>query len=227
MGFDGFQKQTQTFLRGLTRNNKKAWFEAHRDDYERYYMEPARQFVVAMGESLVKLDPEITADPRVNKTIFRINRDVRFSRDKTPYKNHLDLWFYPNEERSGGRSGFFFRMFADSLILGAGVHTFDKKTQLPTFRERVADDKSGKALARALASVTRAGCRTGEPGYKKVPRGYDADHPRADLLRLDNVHAMVETKLPEEVHSKRFVAWCQRHFKKALPVHRWLREHME
>ncbi|MEM6991152.1 MAG: DUF2461 family protein, partial [Myxococcota bacterium] len=90
--FDGFPKQTLTFLKGLGANNDKAWFTAHRADYDNYFMEPAKHFVVALGERLAKSSPGIHAEPKVNGSIFRINRDVRFSKDKRPYKDHLDLW---------------------------------------------------------------------------------------------------------------------------------------
>ena len=65
MSFSGFPKETFTFLRGLTRNNNKAWFDNHRDDYENFYMTPAKEFVVAIGERLQRFEPTITADPRI------------------------------------------------------------------------------------------------------------------------------------------------------------------
>lgn len=82
--FAGFGKETLRFLRELGRNNERAWFEAHRDDYEAHYLAPAISLVEALGERLVKIAPAVCVEPRVNGSIFRINRDVRFSKDKTP-----------------------------------------------------------------------------------------------------------------------------------------------
>src|SRR5438876_5955775 len=83
------------FLRDLRANNNKAWFDAHRKVYEEYLLEPAKQFVLDAGERLRKIAPGIHAEPRVQGgSILRINRDTRFSKDKSPYKNHLDFFFW-------------------------------------------------------------------------------------------------------------------------------------
>jgi uncharacterized protein (TIGR02453 family) len=219
LAFEGFPKSTLTFLRGLTRSNTKGWFEAHRADYDESYIEPAKEFVVALGERLQRFEPAITADPRVNKTIFRINRDTRFSKDKTRYRNHLDLWFYDGEKRQMGCSGFFFRLLSTRVIVGAGIHQFDKG-RLTRFRKAVDDEQSGKVLLRLLKQVTSKGYAVGGLHYKKVPHGYDPGHARADLLRHNSLHAALETKLPDEIHSKTFVKWCADHCKKMQPIHR-------
>ena len=78
-----FSKETVRFLAGLRRNNKKEWFEAHRDDYDHHFIEPAKAFVAALAPRLARIDPAIHAEPRVNGSILRINRDVRFSKDKS------------------------------------------------------------------------------------------------------------------------------------------------
>ena len=80
MTFNGFASETLQFFTDLSANNNKPWFEAQRSDYENYVMEPARAIVIALGERLRDLAPKVMADPRVNKSIFRIYRDVRFSK---------------------------------------------------------------------------------------------------------------------------------------------------
>src|SRR5690242_9527174 len=105
MTFQGFPKGTVQFLSALRKNNDKAWFDAHRADYEDCYVEPAKAFVAAIAPRLEKLDPRIQAEPKVNGSILRINRDVRFAKDKSPYKDHLDLWFWSGEEKGWETSG--------------------------------------------------------------------------------------------------------------------------
>lgn len=90
----GFPAETLAFLRGLAENNTKAWFEAHRADYQAHYVEPALAFVAALGPRLQQIAPGAQFEPRINGSLFRINRDVRFSADKSPYKHHIDLWFW-------------------------------------------------------------------------------------------------------------------------------------
>ncbi len=220
--FEGFPPQTLAFLRGLGKHNDKAWFDAHRADYEAYYIEPAKAFVAALGDKLAALAPAITAEPKVNGSIFRINRDIRFSKDKTPYKDHLDLWFWDGSERKAAVSGFFFRLRHDSVLLGAGNHTFDKD-QLATFRAAVLDDETGKPLATLGRKLAKAGMPLSGEAYKKVPRGVDPEHPRADLLKFGALHAGVTLQpRPAELDSAKFVTTCAGHFKKLLPLHRWL-----
>src|SRR6266704_4982988 len=79
------------FFRGLERNNAKPWFEAHRADYEREVRGPMRVLIEEMDVRLARLAPEITGDPK--RSMFRINRDIRFSKDKSPYKTHAACWF--------------------------------------------------------------------------------------------------------------------------------------
>ena len=92
--FGGFPPETISFLRELRDHNRKDWFDAHRADYEAFWVAPARAFVVAAGEVLAELAPEVRAEPKVLGSIFRINRDARFARDRGPYKDHIDFWFW-------------------------------------------------------------------------------------------------------------------------------------
>lgn len=115
MTFRGFPKDTLVFLRGTRAHNDKAWFDAHRVDYDEHYVTPAKAFVSAAGPRIAKLAPDIEAEPLINGSIFRINRDTRFSKDKRPYKDHLDFAFWEGE-RKFGMSSFFVRVSPDALI---------------------------------------------------------------------------------------------------------------
>ena len=224
--FTGFPQETLTFLQNLSQYNTKAWFEAHRVDYEMYYMETARRFVTAIRPKLKKLDATITANPRVNKSLFRINRDIRFSHDKTPYKTHLDLWFYHGAEKHWGCSGFFFRLQPEQVLLAAGIYTLDKMG-LARYRDAVDDDEAGKALARITTPLARKGYKIGGQHYKKVPRGYTDEHPRAHLLKHKSLYVSVETSLPDEIATPAFTKWCNTHYKTMLPLHKWLVEYAQ
>lgn len=220
-GFDGFSTASSKFLKDLTKNNDTAWFKKNKPRYEEHYLEPAKAFVEAMGPRLLKISDDINAEPKVNGSIFRINRDIRFSKDKTPYKNHLDLWFWSGPDRKSGFSGFFFRMYADRLILGAGVHGFDKPV-LANYRDAVDDDKTGGALVKLAKKMEKAGYEMTGETYKKVPRGYDPDHARAKWLKHSSLAVHFETKLPAEARSKKFLTFVSAHFKRMAPVHEWL-----
>ena len=224
--FSGFPAETFKFLQGLSADNSKTWFDAHRDDYDNYYVTPARAFVAALGPRLQEISPDVQFAPKINGSIFRINRDIRFSKDKTPYKNHLDMWFWHGERKGWGAPGFYFRLMADRLILGTGMHKFDKP-QVEAFRAAVIDDKAGKALEKVLKDVTAAGpYEVDAPGRKNVPRGFDKDHPRAHLLLHDGLTAGMSGKVPAVAGKAGFVDFCAGHFAAIAPLTRWLLENV-
>ena len=221
-GFSGFPAGTATFLQGITENNDKAWFDAHRDAYEASYVAPAKALVAAIGPRLREISPDVAFEPKVNGSIFRINRDVRFSKDKRPYRNHLDLWFWHGAHRGSAFPGFFFRMYSDRLILGAGMHQFEKP-QLEAYRRAVVEEGSGELLARAVEAVRKAGPYTiGGASRKSVPRGFDPAHERAGFLLHEGIWAQFETEPGPVAQTPGFVDFCTTHFRAMWPISRWL-----
>jgi uncharacterized protein (TIGR02453 family) len=226
MSFEGFPGTTFEFLRGIAKHNDKKWFDAHREDYDAGYVEPAKAFVSSLGPQLRKISKTVSYEPKVNGSLFRINRDIRFSKDKSPYKTHLDMWFWEGEKRGWGSPGFFFRMFPHVLMIGSGMHGFEKDS-MARFREAVLDDRSGKALEKAIAEVEKSGCcEVGAPSRKTIPRGFDADHPRAHLLLHEGLFAHWEGKVPKEAKTAQFPAWCAKHYAHCAPISRWLLAHV-
>jgi uncharacterized protein (TIGR02453 family) len=219
--FQGFPKDTFKFLKDLNENNKKEWFHAHRNDYEEYYMKPARKFVIDTGSALKKIAPAIQFEPRVNGSIRRINRDIRFSPDKTPYKDHIGIWFWEGESRKGAISGFYFHLSSKTLGMGVGAHTFEKET-LKLYRERVTNPKIGNKLIKAINTVEKAGYNVHGKTYKKIPRGFEAKEPYSDLLLYKTIWASYAEKLPSSIHSPGFIDHCIDRWKKFKPLHRWL-----
>jgi uncharacterized protein (TIGR02453 family) len=179
-------------------------------------------FAEVLAPKLRKIDPDITVDARVNGSLIRINRDIRFSKDKSPYKDHLDMWFWSGDRKGWDASGFFFRLRSDPLLLGAGMHGF-MPPALARYRAAVLDARKGPALASTVAKLRKAGYEVGTESYKKVPPGVAADHPRAALLRHGGLHAGWEGKLPPALGTAKIVDFVARHYLAVAPVHRWLR----
>jgi uncharacterized protein (TIGR02453 family) len=220
--FDGFSRETIKFLAGLSENNEKAWFDAHRADYDNHYIAPAKAFVAAFGSTLKSISPDIQAVPKVNGSIFRINRDVRFAKDKRPYKDHLDMWFWEGERKGWDKPGYFFRMTSTEVILGTGMHKLDKQP-LKTYREHIADDGRGGEVAQIARDMRAAGYNVGGEHYKRVPSGYPKDHPRADLLRHNGFFVETTVEVPEAAFGPGFVDWCYERAQAMAPVHHWMR----
>ena len=119
-----FPAEPLEFLADLGHHNSKSWFDANRQRYEAAYLDPAKSFVDAIGPQLRELVPGIATEARVNGSIFRINRDTRFSKDKTPYKDHLDFWFWEGQRKTA-LSGLFLRIAPAAVTVGVGAHGFD------------------------------------------------------------------------------------------------------
>jgi uncharacterized protein (TIGR02453 family) len=221
MTFDGFPPEALDFLAGLERNNERAWFEARRAEYERALLDPARALVVALGGRLEAFAPGIRAEPRVNGSILRINRDTRFSSDKRPYKTHLDLWFWHGAGPSRLRPGYFLRLTAARLLLGAGMHRFERDALL-RYREAVCDPARGAALAAAAEAVRASGFTLGGARYRRVPAGFEAPEDVRSLLLHEGLFAYDEAAMPPEAHDERFPDYCAARFRALAPLVEWL-----
>ncbi len=169
------------FLRELRENNERDWFQAEKKRYERDVLRPALAFVEAMGGQLERLNPWLAADPRVGGTLFRIYRDVRFSKDKSPYKTHVGMWFYHRQAgRKADAPGFYVHLEADNVLLAHGVH-MPAAPALATIRQAIADAPDAWLSARAEA--TRSPWAMEGPALKRPPKGFAADNPAIEDIK--------------------------------------------
>jgi uncharacterized protein (TIGR02453 family) len=220
--FSGFTKDTVRFFAALRKNNNRDWFERNRATYEDHVIAPSKLFVTAMGERLKKIVPGLVAVPAVNKSIFRIYRDTRFSLDPAPYKTHLGIYFWEGTRPKLESSGFYFQLEPPDLYLGGGMYRIPDDL-LSKFRKDVADPRRGAEIAKIVASIrAREGFSVEGEHYKRVPAGFDPGHPNADLLKHKGLYASYETKVPEEFYSARLVDYCLERFEPIVPLHRWL-----
>ncbi len=220
--FKGFSKETIEFFHNLRKNNNKDWFGSHKNDYETFVMEPARAFISAMGSRLKSLSPDINAVPKVNKSLFRISRDIRFSPDKSPYKTHLGIFFWEGNRPRMECSGFYFHIEPNKFILGVGFYMFPRQL-LDHYRRSVIHPEYGKELSNLLKKILQIkGFELGGQHYKRVPAGYDPSHPNARLLLHNGLHVGQETGLPDELYSSRLLEYCWKKYHPLAPLHRWL-----
>ena len=153
--FSGFTPEALTFLRGLKKHNNKPWFEERRPVYERAILEPLRQLADELDVRFAKLAPEFVA-PR-KRALFRIHRDVRFARDKSPYKSHAALWVFHRDAGRGvgreahGGAGFYFHLEPGASVVAAG-YWMPPRPALNLIRERIVEDQ------RAFERIVRAAC---------------------------------------------------------------------
>ncbi len=222
--FSGFPRECVQFYEDLKKNNNKEWYEAHKGDFQKYVMSPAQEYVVVMGEMLKQIAPCVVADPRMDKSIFRPFRDVRFSKDKAPYKTHLGIFFWEGTLRKMDCPGFYLHLEPPNLMLGVGNHCFSRDI-LELYRESVVDPKHGKSLARSIEAVKAKGpYEIGVKQYKKPPRGYEKTHANLELLLYGGLTAMCETSIPEEFYSEEILEYTFERFRGMAPIHQWLLE---
>lgn len=124
--FNGFTTDTLRFLRALTANNRKEWFEAHKDEYRQFLQEPLQQLAGALAGSLMAIDPDLIIEPR--RAISRIHRDIRFSRDKSPYKTTMWLTFKRQITNWQDAPAYFFEITPNSYRFGMGFYSASKGT---------------------------------------------------------------------------------------------------
>ena len=209
-----FSTDSTAFLQDLAKNNDREWFAANKARYEQYLKKPAAAFAQEMAGKLEAL----TGTPHKPK-VFRIYRDVRFSKDKTPYNTHLRISFAPEGEAKTP-PGWFFGIEQDHVVVGTGVFGYEK-AELERFRDRIAGS-DGAALEKILGKLKATGVRIGEPDLKRVPAGYDADHPRSDLLRHKGLTVWVDQSDAKSAYGEKAVANCLAEFRKLKPVFDWL-----
>lgn len=220
--FDGFGPDAMSFLAGLAADNSKAYFDAHRAVYDTQVATPLKSLVVALGDRIAEeLDPRISYEPRIGRSLFRINRDLRFSADTTPYHTHLDAVFWHGES-SRTDPAYMLRITADDVYTGVGCFGL-KGERLGSYRAAIAGDP-GAELVAAVDGVRAEwpDAALGEATRKRVPPGFDVDHPRADFLRRDSFHLGVTRPTPPEISDASLVDGLVERFAVVAPVHRWL-----
>ncbi len=183
MEFKGFTQKTLDFLDSIKHNNNKEWFLSHKSEYESLILNPSRAFVVEMGEHLQALVPTINAEPKINKSLYRIYRDSRrMGANKAPIKERIGVIFWQGNTKRMQSSAFYMHFSSKELYVAVGVRWFEKP-MLDAFRETIKNNAKRKELAQILQNIkSKDKAYTHlEKGYKRYPRGFHADMPNADL----------------------------------------------
>lgn len=218
----GLSRDGYEFLADLRANNSRAWFQENRGRAEELLLAPARELVLELGEMLRAVRPGIIADPRTDRSIYRLNRDTRFSRDKTPYKDHLGLWFWEGVEGRMECPGFYFHLTPDGWGWSIGCYRFSDDG-LAKWRAAVVDAKKGPALRRILSVMEKEGIVINPPDLKRCPAGFDPAHPAAPLLRHKGFFTWnEEIGHPDELFDGRRAEFLFNRFKAGFKLHDWL-----
>ncbi len=207
-------EDTVKFLAALKDNNSRDWFTANKSWYEMAMKRPAADFAEAMCETLK------TETGRAFKAkIFRINRDIRFSKDKTPYNTHLHMSFIP-ADGAGDGPAWMIGLEPGSLVMGVGLFSFSAKG-LDAWRAAI-DGAKGTEFAETVSGLQAAGARVEEPELKRVPSPFAQDHARGDLLRRKGFAIWTDAAGEAEAYGDAGPENCWKHLKKFQFVFDWL-----
>ncbi len=212
--FSGFTPKTLSFMKQLKANNNRDWFKDQKKTYEDDYKIPARAFADAMSEQLHSM----TGLSHTSK-LFRIHRDVRFSKDKTPYNTHIHISFTPESPREHPMTNppsWFFGLDTEKLTLGCGIFSFEA-AQLQAFRNRI-DGIEGDGIAAILQGLIQKGGRLNNPELKRVPSGYAKDHPHEALLRRKGLALWSDLGDATAALDKNLITTCRTEFENLKPV---------
>ena len=225
--FEGIPRQSVEFLRDLKANNNREWFEAHREEYDSLFVEPALQLIEALSPIAASLDPPHQAVPKMNKSLRRIHRDTRFSKDKTPYHTHVHivLWTGDHPNRSAGTH---FVLAHDHFGFGSGHWAF-AGDGLDRYRAAVQKEPIRAELDEALAKAAKVGCTPGEPELQRVPRGFEAEGPAAGYLRRKGIVARTHDNpgYDERLFGPGAVDYLTEILEALCPLNRWINAHVE
>jgi uncharacterized protein (TIGR02453 family) len=196
-----------SFLRALARNNEREWFHANKQRYVDCVRDPLCAFVEAVGPKLRGVHPDVVADSRpVGGSLFRPQRDTRFSKDKTPYKTHAALKF-PCGPKDRPVPGFYLGLEPGSAFVGVGLW-HPPTDVLQRVRRAIVEDAAGWKRAR------KVGLDEDDERLVRVPRGFDPEHPFADDLRRKSFTgrtAFSEKQACAADFPTRFVQACRRY----------------
>jgi uncharacterized protein (TIGR02453 family) len=201
--FSGFPREAIDFFKNLERHNNRDWFLAHKEVYERTCVQPMQQLAADLG-------------PEFGKTkISRIYRDIRFSRDKSPYKTHI----------SAGIGNNYVHFSKSGLWVGSGMYMPDSQ-RLERFRAAIAADGSGRQLVRIITALEGKGYGVDtHDRLRSAPKGYSADHPRIDLLRMKDIFVGKSFKPSAWLSARKALERIRRVMTDIAPLADWLHRH--
>lgn len=214
------QKEILTFLKNLKKNNNRDWFKDQKKHYDTNVKEPFTEFVTQLISKVSKFDPLI--DMPAKKAIFRIYRDVRFSKDKSPYKTHLSAAFAPNGRKNPNDPGYYFHLEADRIMLGGGSYFMDKKG-LQTLREFIDNDvKRFNKIINKKSFINHYHSVQGEAN-KRIPKEFQDTFEIQPLIANKQFYFMSE--LPSKVIvEKDFMKKCIQIYKAGFEFNDYMRE---
>jgi uncharacterized protein (TIGR02453 family) len=219
--FEGFADKDGKFFKALAKHNERGWFLAHKAEFDEGWNGPMKALLSDVREAIDRAYAHCELD---EPKVFRIFRDVRFSKDKSPYKTHIG-GFIPVKRQQKATEvpmALYFQVGAKETFGAAGHYMMDPAS-LDRYRVAVADDKRGMAIGKILATLDKKGFEAGSHDtLKRVPKGYERDHPRAEMLKRKGLVVSFPDLPAGILSTPKLTAWLTEQCKAAAPFVEWL-----
>jgi len=223
--FNGFPQDLFQFFEDLKANNNRAWFNDNKARYYESVVNPITEFIVCMGPRLKKISSHYVADPKPHGgSMFRIYRDTRFSKDKTPYKTHAAVHFRHEAGRNAHAPGFYAHLATDGLFFGGGIWT-PPAPHLNRIRDFIADNARSWARISNAKKIRDVGGIKGD-GLKRPPKGFDAEHVHIEDLKRKSFFVMTEAEAAAAL-SPDFIDDVSEAFRRAAPLNRFIADALD
>jgi len=221
MIFNGFKKEGTDFLKALKNNNSKEWFEGHRYIWERAILEPNKAFIKDMGETLQILVPTIKAYPKVGGSLFRIYRDIRFSKDKTAMKSKIGLLFWQGRGHRMQSSSFYMHYDDQEYFVASGIRAF-KPPLLKSYRNYIQDIRRREELHHILRTLIEKGYSLPDLKYKRLPASFDKDDENAYLALYNSMFVYKTYKIDDIFYTQELIDKIFKDYSDIKDLQQWV-----
>jgi uncharacterized protein (TIGR02453 family) len=226
MSFSGLPKEGLAFLRELAVHNDRDWFEAHRAPWDEQIVPAMLALCGELRERVRDVLPGLQFVPRIGGSLYRLNRDTRFSRDKSPYKTHAAAILWDGAEKQTS-PGVYLQVAPDQILFSGGIWIFEEEGMMDRYRKRVAAEATGEKLVAALARAKKAGMQPeAQEKLPRLPRGFDPEHPRAELLKLKGLTVGRSHKPGAWVSTPELLDRAETAARAYAPLHDWIRHEL-
>ncbi len=218
--FQGFPRDFFKFFEALQANNNRTWFNENKSRYHESVVNPISEFIICMAPRLKQISAHYVADPKPHGgSMFRIYRDTRFSKDKTPYKTHAGVQFRHAAGKDAHAPGFYVHLANDGLFFGGGVWQ-PPGPKLNQIRDYIVDNARSWSRIVNSKRVKEAGGIKGD-SLVRPPRGFDAEHIHIEDLKRKSFYVMMEAPAAHALKPD-FIDEVSEAFNRAAPLNRFI-----
>ena len=225
MAFEGFPQSGLAFLRDLAQHNDRDWFEAHRTAWDEGIVPAMLAWCSDLQARLRDVMPRLTFVPRVGGSLYRLVRDIRFSKDKRPYKLHVAALLWEGGAEKQEAPGVYVHVSPHEVIFGGGLYVFEEG-RLDRYRKLLHHPQAAARLQAALATAKKGGLNLDGEKLGKPPRGFDPEGTFAELSKHKGLVVVKSTKPAGWLHSKEALDRSEAVARAYAPLHAWMRDEL-